>query len=82
MTETRPNPDDRPLPVTDRNTAERVIRGVKEVAAIVALVLASVLMALLLAVVGAISQRLSDDTTPTIDRLPAFTCGPSGEDPC
>jgi hypothetical protein len=44
----------------DRNMFERVLRGAREVVAIVALILASVLMALLLATLGSLASRWGD----------------------
>ena len=53
--------------IRERNTAERIVRAVREVAAIVALVLVSVLMILSLAVIGAVADRLGKADTSTVD---------------
>lgn len=78
-------PEDREpisMTVSDRNLLERVLRGVREVAAIVALVLASVLMALLLATVGSLVSRLGDSGVVGPAPDPGVSGCPFGEGQC
>jgi hypothetical protein len=62
--------------VYDRSKPERVLRAVREVAAIVALVLASILMALLLFTLGSIVNRLGADDPGELYPTPVTGCEP------
>lgn len=77
----RIEPRRQPHVIHDRGVFERVLRAIREIMSIVALVLASVLMVLLLATIGAVGKRLSDTSRVDVP-VPAYTCGPTGEDPC
>lgn len=77
----RPDGPRKPQVVHDRDTFERVLRVIREVASIIALILASLLMILLLTTIGAVGKRLSETSSVDVP-VPSWTCGPTGEDPC